>query len=188
MDLLHSLKASTSQHHHQIEQIALLKKIITNEITLPEYKKLLCQLYGFINPCEKKIKQKFPCIIEGREKTLLLNTDLLELNCDISSDFLFCNNIPALNTIPEIFGYLYVLEGSTLGGQMITKLLKLNLQSSPMIPTRYFNAYGKKTKNNWDVFLKSLISYDFNRNQKKIIVKSAINTFSSLLNWLKSLP
>ena len=47
MDLLHTLKTSTSQYHHQIEQVDLLKKIITNEITLPEYKKLLCQLYGF---------------------------------------------------------------------------------------------------------------------------------------------
>lgn len=186
MDLLHSLKASTSQYHHQIEQIDSLKKITTHEITLTEYKKLLCQLYGFINPCEKKIKQKFTHVIEGREKTLLLHIDLLALNCDISNDFLFCNKIPALNTIPEVFGYLYVLEGSTLGGQMVTKLLKLNWQSLPMIPTRYFNAYGKQTKKNWDAFLTSLISLDFNHGQEENLVASAINTFSSLLDWLKS--
>lgn len=186
MNLLHSLKASTSQYHHQIEQIDLFKKIITNEITLPEYKKLLCQLYGFINPCESKIKKKFHQAIEGREKTSLLNIDLFELDCDISSDFLFCSNIPALDTVPEIFGYLYVLEGSTLGGQMVTKLLKQNLKLLPMITTRYFNAYGKQTKKNWDAFLNALIDHDFTDNQKENIVTSAISTFSSLLNWLKS--
>lgn len=186
MDLLHSLKTSTSQYHHQIEQIDSLKKIVTNKITLAEYKQLLCQLYGFINPCEKKIKENFYRLIKGREKAVLLNNDLSELNCVISKEFLFCNNIPALNTIPEVFGYLYVLEGSTLGGQIVTKLLKSSLQSIPSIPTHYFNAYGKQTKKNWDAFLKSLIEQNFNDKQKEDLRISAINTFSTLLNWLKS--
>ena len=186
MDLLHSLKNSTSQYHQQIEQIESLKKIITNEITLLEYKKLLCQLYGFINPCEKAIPPRFHYVIEGREKSLLLNSDLSELNCDTSIDFLFCRSFPNLNTLPEVFGYLYVLEGSTLGGQIITKLLKKNVQLLPAIPTRYFNAYGKQTRKYWDAFLKSLIDQDFNDIQKENLVTSAIDTFSNLYNWLNS--
>ena len=184
MDLLHSLKDSTSQYHQQIEQIEFLKKIITNEITLLEYKKLLCQLYGFISPCEKVIPPRFHYVIEGREKSSLLNSDLSELNCDTSRDFLFCRSIPNLNTLPEVFGYLYVLEGSTLGGQIITKLLKQNLQLVPVIPTRYFNAYGKQTKMYWDAFLKSLIDQDFNDIQKANLVTSAIDTESVTLRVL----
>ena len=187
MDLLDLLKDSTSQYHQQIEQIEFLKKIITNEITLLEYKKLLCQLYGFISPCEKVIPPRFHYVIEGREKSSLLNSDLSELNCDTSRDFLFCRNIPNLNTLPEVFGFLYVLEGSTLGGQIITKSLKQNVQLLPVIPTRYFNAYGKQTRKYWDAFLKSLIEHDFKDNQKENLVTSAINTFSSLYNWLKVL-
>ena len=187
MDLLHLLKDSTSQYHQRIEQIEFLKKIITNEITLLEYKKLLCQLYGFISPCETVIPPRFHYVIEGREKSSLLNSDLSELNCDTSRDLLFCRNIPNLNTLPEIFGFLYVLEGSTLGGQIITKSLKQNVQLLPIIPTRYFNAYGKQTRKYWDAFLKSLIEHDFKDNQKENLVTSAINTFSSLYNWLKVL-
>lgn len=186
MDLLHSLKTSTSQYHEQIEQVDLFKKIITKEITLLEYKKLLCQLYGFISPCETVIQQRFHYAIEGREKASLLNSDLSELNCDTSRDFLFCKNTPNFNTLPEVFGYLYVLEGSTLGGQIISKSLKNNLQLLPLIPARYFNAYGKQTRKYWDAFLKSLREHDLNDNQKENLITSAINTFSSLLNWLKT--
>lgn len=185
MDLLHSLKHSTSQYHQQIEQIELFKKIITNEISLLEYKKLLYQLYGFISPCEKVILSRFHHIIEGREKSSLLSSDLSELNCDTSIDFLFCKRIPRLATLPEVFGYLYVLEGATLGGQIITKSLKQNLQLLPTIPTRYFNTYGKQTKMHWDTFIKSLIDQNFNDIEKENLIKSAIDTFSSLYNWLK---
>ncbi len=185
MDLLHALKDSTSQYHQQIEQVDLLKKVVSKEITLIEYKKLLSQFYGFINPCEKIIQHRFHYAIEGREKSSLLNNDLSELNCDTSSDFLYCKNTPNLNTLPEVFGYLYVIEGSTLGGQIMSKLLKQNLQLLPIIPTRYFTAYGKHTRKYWDSFLKTLNDHDFNHDQKENVVTSAIHTFSSLLNWLK---
>lgn len=38
----------------------------------------------------------------------------------------------------------------------------------------------------WDVFLKSLIDHNLNETQKENLVKSAINIFLSLSNWLES--
>lgn len=186
MDLLDSLKSSTHQYHYQIEQVDLLKKITSNKITRTEYKKLLCQFYGFINPCEEKIKQKFQHIIKGREKSALLSKDLLELNCTVSRNFLFCKNIPSFNTVPDVLGYLYVFEGATLGGQLLANLLKQTFQTEPDVPMRYFSGYGEQTRKNWDAFLKFLIGCDFNCDERKNLIESAINTFSSLLNWLTS--
>jgi heme oxygenase len=54
-----------------------------------------------------------------------------------------------ITTEPELLGALYVIEGSTLGGQVVSR----HLHSIPSIAsTRYFESYGPDTGRNWQKF------------------------------------
>ena len=58
---------------------------------------------------------------------------------------------PAIDTSGALFGMLYVLEGSTLGGQFIAR--KLLQHVSPPFPLQFYTLYGDKTQQLWLEFL-----------------------------------
>jgi heme oxygenase (biliverdin-IX-beta and delta-forming) len=77
----------------------------------------------------------------------------------IASDLAVCALRPAaereapdftwIKTEADLFGALYVIEGSTLGGQVVSR----HLQTIPAIAsTRYFESYGSETGRNWQKF------------------------------------
>lgn len=181
MDLLGILKSATSPIHKQFEKMTLLKKILSNEISQEEYTRLLKIFYGFIKPCETNFKKRYPDLISGREKSPLLESDL---NYDIDTPL--CKELPKFDNEAHCYGYLYVMEGSTLGGQIITSHLKKNFRLSFNKPQTYFNAYGNETKNRWVQFTKLLITNNNTENQKSNLVENAIQTFTTLLAWMNN--
>lgn len=185
MNFLQNLKILTSNAHNRIEKFLLFQKIISKEITLDEYKLLLDLLYRFIHPCETLIKQRHLPLILGREKSPLLVQDMSQLQCYQTANFTFCSKLPDIQGDVRIYGYLYVMEGASLGGQIISTCLKENPQLPDLLPTRYFNPYGKETKKKWNEFFHSLIRKNFNQSQQKQVIDTAIDTFTTLVTWLE---
>ena len=56
-------------------------------------------------------------------------------------------------------GALYVLEGATLGGQVIIKRLKKNEPFSTL-PLAYYNVYADHTGVMWTQFLENINQYE----------------------------
>ena len=82
---------------------------------------------------------------------------------------------------PEAAGTLYVMEGSTLGGRMISR----SLQAAPWHPSerlQYWNPYGDATGRRWSEMLASLESLA--PADADAVVGSAIATFDVLHAWL----
>jgi heme oxygenase len=90
-----------------------------------------------------------------------------------------------LSEYEQVLGYLYVMEGSTLGGQVITKMLKNQLQITPDQGGRFFHGYGDKTKIMWNDFCATLSSIHHIEQQNNIIL-SAKNTFIQLHAWMEN--
>lgn len=187
MDLLHNkLQLATQTTHAQIEKIPLLRKIITQSITLPEYHQLIKKFYGFIAPCEAECKHSpHQLHFADREKTPLIEQDLVTFGITEQSrdNISRCSQLPSLSEYENILGYLYVMEGSTLGGMIITQHLQHHLQLTPDQGLRYFYGYGSQTKMMWKTFCETLNRVTDSQQQNKII-QSAQATFHSLYQWM----
>lgn len=188
MDLRTRLKEETKSLHDKIEQTFLFKKILRQEITLRDYQLLIKKLYGFITPCEDLIDSlKCKSVIENRKKKPWLEQDLHALKISNNGDITFprCIDLPVLSEHEHVLGYLYVMEGATLGGQIITKMLKNQLQITQDHGGRFFYGYGDETKMMWNEFCSFLCRINDTKQQNKIIL-SASNTFNRLFKWMEN--
>ncbi|MBA3537221.1 MAG: biliverdin-producing heme oxygenase [Tatlockia sp.] len=158
------------------------------EITLSDYQLLIQSFYGFIMPCEALI-DLLTCksVIKNRKKKPWLEQDLnaLKLATNNEIKLSICNDLPVLSEYEHVLGYLYVIEGATLGGQVISKMLETQLQISKDQGGKFFHGYGEKTKVMWTKFCKDLSNIT-NLEQHYKIINSANDTFERLHEWMES--
>ena len=82
-----------------------------------------------------------------------------------------------LTAIAEGLGVLYVLEGATLGGQVIGRSLKADFGIGPENGGRFFASYGAETGRMWRSFVAVLESVAGDPRQARAIERTAIATF-----------
>lgn len=182
MEFHGKIRELTRAHHRKIEMTPLLNQLIAGKICRAEYCTLINKFHGYIAPCENGVLETaWRGMLDGREKTPLLQQDIAAIG--LHSLETTCPSIPNFDSVEKIIGYLYVIEGSTMGGQIITKVLRTNLGILPETGGRYFYGYGKETKSKWDDFCHMLNGVK--KTQEDAIVAAACTTFETLHQWLK---
>ena len=186
---LQRLRSKTANSHQLIEQNRASQLLISKEVTIVQYAHYLKSLYGFVHGFEKMV---FPILkhnpllqLNERSKSHFIQADLAMLNQTAAqpyvSDEIFSIHYP---TAAAAFGGMYVLEGSTLGGQIISKHLSKVLGAAVAGKTTYLSAYASQTGTMWKSFLQLLCDAAANNNNEGEIIESAVNTFSLLNNCL----
>ena len=135
MPLLATLKSETATQHTSLENsLDLFERAATPE----GYRRLLAQFYGLYRPMEEDLAQALAWEAHhwdfgGRRKTPWLETDLSALGLDAAAiaRLPVCDVLPPLAGPGAVIGCLYVLEGSTLGGQFISRQLRQALGIDP---------------------------------------------------------
>ncbi|AKQ69061.1 bacteriophytochrome heme oxygenase BphO [Myxococcus hansupus] len=130
------------------------------DLTPSAYRRHLEALLGFYAPLEARLaslplERLAGLAIQERWKVSLLEEDLRAFGHDAHSLARLprCEALPALPGLPEALGCLYVLEGSTLGGQLILRHLRRQFESaSPPATFSFFNAYGDAVGPRWRAF------------------------------------
>ena len=179
------VKKNTAALHAEVEAI-LVPKLNTIR-TIEDYSAILRTFYGYFHPLENCIQQYItPSVlpdISSRRTSHLIIKDLAVLNDH--KEPVICSSLPAINNLNNAFGAMYVLEGSTLGGKVIAKMLaKNNSVAIPLQAMQFFNGYGEQTGRMWTTFVDVL-------NQQKEedeIVNAANETFFHLKGWMQSSP
>lgn len=84
--------------------------------------------------------------VTARSKLAWLDADLAALDAAAAPA-----TLPAftLDSVPAACGAIYVMEGSTLGGQVIARHVATALGLSPESGCRYFSGYGRETGVRW---------------------------------------
>lgn len=145
------LKEKTKKQHDETEAKLQSQKIFDKSYTLDDYKKLLLHNYHLISRYEPQIQEKlkhYPELkLELRSKINAIKTDLSNLDIVIKPEAETQN----LENEAEAFGALYVMEGSTLGGNVIVKQLKKNPEFEN-VEFNYFGIYGENTGSFWQEF------------------------------------
>ncbi len=185
-----ALKQGTRAYHDALEgKMAPL----LDTLSIHTYTDLLQKLFGFYKPLEERIaalpaSQDLPVDLERRQKAPLLAKDLLWLKMTQPqlSQLTWCERLPEVKSITEALGCLYVLEGATLGGQIISRHLKKNLALDGDRGCAFFCSYGDEVGLMWESFREALSSHcaKHGRIEEEQLVKSACETFVSLDYWL----
>lgn len=182
--LTEALREETSAQHAQMEAANPLPR------TEADYLRQLKNFFGFVEPWERAVAQVLPPddpIRAGRGKMDWLERDLEFFGIDRAQREKLprVTELPSLSSRPEILGAAYVLEGSTLGGQIISRHLEETLGLRDGCGYRYFSSYGPDVGAQWKAFRAELLKASSATNDP-VIVRSARSTFEILHRWFCS--
>ncbi|WP_172251161.1 biliverdin-producing heme oxygenase [Saccharibacillus deserti] len=189
--ILERLKNESAPYHDRVEANPYASAIMNGTIGLDEYRRYLELFYGFVAPLESRAEtSQAPrgagYDLETRRKTPMLERDLIRLGLSPAqiAALPLCGELPDLSTPGKLLGCFYVIEGSTMGGQMITKKLSQSLAITPEAGLSYFNAYGPNTRIRWGEFRERLLEAADSEERCTEITDTAIETFRLLERWL----
>ncbi len=184
MSILPRLKQETLPLHEQIEQ----RVDVLNRLTsVASYRELLIAFYGYYAPLEQAL-EKFAWHAIGldwdeRRKVPKLETDLQRLGTEPAS-IARCQLLPALPDPASALGCLYVIEGATLGGQIIHKELATRTMISEENGGAFFSCYGDQVGPRWAAFRAAVVDFATTADRENRIVLAAKDTFQKFDDWL----
>lgn len=178
------LKSDTYAQHRRSED--LLMPALHGIATRSDYAAVLRTFYGFFHPVQALIAPQItndilPDAGQRRHADLIL-ADLAALGFPVDG-LPLCRELPAIHNQAEALGALYVLEGSTLGGRVIAKMLMKNealaLGDEHL---HFFHGYGEETGSKWKSFVQVLNAQTHDIDP---IARSADETFARFAAWIE---
>jgi heme oxygenase len=157
---LERLRADTRAEHEATEQVM---PVMDPGLTMEQYVGVLHRLELIVRSWEQWAQAHVPedlaAIMDGRQRAELLRLDLQWAGAAPGIERLeFCaGDFPDLqegapNFHSAFLGAMYVMEGSTLGGQYIARHLEETLALGPGEGDAYFRGYGERTGEMWRAF------------------------------------
>jgi heme oxygenase len=182
--LLQRLRAETRAAHDAIERDLESLCFYTS---IERYRRHVARFFGFYATWEPRVEAMLrdKTFFSPRRKLPLLEQDLrfLGFGSPLIEALPRCPTLPPLDTIPETLGSLYVLEGSTLGGQVISRRLERSLGLSDGLGYAFFRSYGREVGWMWRAFGEHLSAVSSTITEDAS-VRSAQDTFACLHTWL----
>ena len=157
--LLDQLRHETKEHHQRLEDgLNLLRA----DLTLHVYRSILGRFYGFYRPWEDALG---PLAARLLPDFPLRQQKLAKLIADL-----------------HYVGGLYVTEGATLGGQIISRHLRRAFGFPQGYGDTFFQSYGNKVGEMWISFCTVLARHSSPTVDPQII-RAAQLTFEALDKW-----
>ncbi|KAE9657960.1 biliverdin-producing heme oxygenase [Pseudomonas fluorescens] len=187
--LLEALRTGTALLH-----VALEKRLpfFSEQLDADWYRRLLQAYYGFYGPMEaalydcELIPEGFDPVLRVKTPTLLNDLHALGLNDDAINALPCRPHLPPLDTPAACLGALYVLEGATLGGQVLRREMAKRLDLDADNGGAFLNVYGAETGRRWKDFLDYLGRQPQDASARQRAVDAARSTFSCFEQWLDS--
>jgi heme oxygenase len=184
-----ALKARTQPYHDRLE--AMLD-VMRRPLTKKEYTDLLVRFYGFYLPMETLLAhilsvETASLDFTPRRKSSLLERDLLALGVTIEEirSLPRCPCVPVLADPTEALGCMYVLEGATLGGQVISRRIRQLLGFSATSGCAFFSSYGDEVGPMWNAFVSALTAHATTPERIDAMGKAACETFAAIEQWMR---
>lgn len=186
------LRHATHDQHAQIEANPRFARLMAPDLTRDEYRVLLARLFGHHAPAEAALgaaAQLLPAALglpRRLRRTGLLAADLVALGMAAPriAGLPRCQD-HAIRSAAEAWGLLYVLEGATLGGQVIARHLALTLGLGPQDGAGALVPHGAETGALWRGFKQALDEAaedpDFD---SEATIEAARRAFGTLDAWV----
>jgi len=174
MPLRQRLRDETDDIHQLLHRDSSMSKLVGDDCSRQDYLHVLSVFFQFYRRAEPffdyvPVLQRF----SGEAKPLeWLQKDFLSLAEPLPTPDALIENVAhkyvIAQTLESYLGYLYVKQGSTLGGQVISKQLK-KLGFEPGESQFFFNGSGSETGNNWKEFLAFLAQLEPTINADSVV-------------------
>ncbi len=186
--ILPELRKKTAMHHAALEDAVDIFAALRSTLA---YGNLLTNFLGLYSVLEPRVLAA-PNLAEWlpdfsqRARTPLLLADLRALNLP-ATRIQRCNYVPGINDAATAFGCLYVLEGSTLGGQVITRQAHASLGVTAENGCAFFSSAGRDIGKMWRTFGASLEAFARkNPGSRLRVTENAIATFELFRRWFST--
>ncbi|MDH0747779.1 biliverdin-producing heme oxygenase [Pseudomonas sp. GD03842] len=184
VSVLQQLRIATAVQHKALEARLPLTH---PDLDRQTYVRILEAYYGFHAPLQLRIDAFLGADAREpeREKVATLIRDLHALglsDADISR-LPVCADLPPLDHVGHLFGIQYVMEGATLGGQVLRRLIFGRLGIEAENGAAFLDVYGRDTGRLWKAFLDRLAELDHPDVNPKV-VQAACATFACFEQWL----
>lgn len=181
--ILARLRAETRPYHDALEGNEFNQALAAGTPSEAATRRFLGKMHGFLVPYEAALRAHAAALgpaweVAERQRSPLILEDLRVPASQLPP----CPAMPPLASLPQLLGAMYVIEGSTLGGQVLARqLAKAGLDLG-----RYFTGYGALTGPRWKAFCQ-LLGAAATPATEADIVQSASLTFQHLTAWLTQL-
>lgn len=119
-----------------------------------------------------------------RRKSSRILSDLRTLEAQTES-LPLCRELPPIPNFLQALGALYVLEGATLGGVIIARMLQsgTGLEDASF---SFFKGYGEANTTLWQQFRDRLNELAVTDEEKAEVITAAKETFRTFKNWINT--
>jgi len=187
--LIQALRTETAELH-----IALEKRLpfFSEQLDLDLYRRLMAAYYGFYQPLEQRL-HVLALTPTGLDQSLriklpVLRADLTALGLEETTIEALptCQALPLIDSRAAALGVSYVLEGATLGGQILRRRVAQKLGLDASSGAAFLNVYGELTGRRWKDFLQYLDDRNLGDAQTLEVTRAAKATFAHFERWLDS--
>ncbi|WP_231425231.1 biliverdin-producing heme oxygenase [Pedobacter sp. Leaf250] len=188
------LRTETAEHHAALESLMFVNEIMNNSLSIENYKKLLTINYIIHQRLENKLANMLDTDLaekldmKNRLKLSALEKDLEYWQIDNLTlpDVNFEMYVPERNNT-EVLGALYVLEGATLGGNVIKRHILANSNfTNHEGGLNYYGVYGEELGSKWKTFV-SILNESVPEADYERCIRSANETFNNLIKLSKQI-
>lgn len=143
--LTDTLKEKTQTLHDKLEANPFMQKLLLGTFNQEDYRLLLTLFHEVHRVIESQLCAFEELQMPKRQRLASLREDLCALACDDKC----IASIPQgdleikIDTLSGAYGALYVLEGSRMGGQFLSKMVQKALGEKT--PVAYFDGLGAQT-------------------------------------------
>jgi heme oxygenase len=177
------LRQETGPLHKALEEkLQLFQTVKSKE----QYAGHLLRLHQWLSPLEQRLGPFASELLMDwpqREKRAWIEEDLAALDLELPPPALA--PLPPCSSFSQCLGILYVLEGSSLGAQIISRHYAETLGLRPETGLRYFTGYGHGTGAMWRNFL-AVLEENFSSHPDKTseLIDSACAAFQSYSRFI----
>ncbi|MEA5674238.1 biliverdin-producing heme oxygenase [Pseudomonas sp. MH2] len=148
------------------------------------YRRLIEAYYGFHAPLEALLATH-----QGNERNkaeaLCRDLQALKLSAEQIDALPLCRDLPAITDEASALGVMYVLEGSTLGGQVLKRAMAQRLGIDADSGGGFLDVYGSATASHWRGFIERLDRRPLSPENQARAVAAAVATFTCFERWLE---
>ncbi len=190
--ILNKIREKTFVYHDDFTGWA--NKILTGTADNEHYKDVLKTFYGFYYPFEQKLEslsewKEYDFDLVKRRKSQMIVEDMknLGISDDEIKEIKMCENLPQMNNIAQALGCMYVVEGATLGGQIVANKINEVLGISVDKGASFFGSYKENLRPMWKEFSDFINKYSDDTNITDPIVDASDETYHRFNEWLVKL-
>jgi heme oxygenase len=181
------LKIRTLAPHQELEKVLVHQMRAMRSVD--DYINLLQVFYSYFGALEDQINKyigsdELPDYLQ-RRKSASLAKDILALGGSLPKK-VTAAHLPVIENYLQAFGALYVIEGSTLGGSIISRMLstQLGLKDNGL---SFFQSYGENLATMWATFKLTLNQQAKNKAETEMVINAADATFGQFKVCLEGL-